>query len=440
MFVPRIEKPRFRRSILLVALVLVLAPWAAIGQAQNTGPVPVVVSAVVEQEVAAEQSFVGTVKPLRMSTVGSAVDGRVDEFLVNEGDAVTANQPLARLRTATLELELAAAEAELELRRYELAELENGSRPEEIAQASARMQSAQATMVYSQAKYKRAQSLYNNRSRVITQEDLDLARSGEIEAQQAYEEAKAAYELVLAGPRQERIKQFRAQVDMQQAVVDQIKDRISKHTLVAPFDGFVVAEQSEVGQWIMQGNPVAQIAELSHVEIEVYVPENYIPYSRLGMASRVTLDALPQDAFEGRITRIVPQADPRSRTFPVKVQVENPVHEGSHVFKAGMLARVGLPVGPVHQAMLVHKDALVLGGATPTVLVVDPSGQDGQQGTVRAVPVRPGVAEAGMIQVDGELTTGQHVVVRGNERLRPGQTVQILEVSAQPDPVADATP
>jgi hypothetical protein len=45
-----------------------------------------------------------------------------------------------------------------------------------------------------------------------------------------------------------------------------------------------------------------------------------------------------------------------------------------------------------------------------------------------------------MIQVDGDLTTGQHVVVRGNERLRPGQTVQILEVTAQPGPVADATP
>ena len=98
---------------------------------------PVVVARVIESEVNLGQRVIGTVLPLRRSTIGSAVDGRVEKFKMNRGEAVKKDQVLAQLRTGTLEIEQAAAAAELELAVQRLAELENGSRPEEIAEAEA---------------------------------------------------------------------------------------------------------------------------------------------------------------------------------------------------------------------------------------------------------------------------------------------------------------
>ncbi len=99
--------------------------------------------------------------PARKSIVGSAVDGRVQEYLVEVGDAVTAGQTLARLRTETLEIELAAANAELRLREEELTELRNGSRSEDVDEARAKMLGAKAVMDNSVARLRAASRCFS---------------------------------------------------------------------------------------------------------------------------------------------------------------------------------------------------------------------------------------------------------------------------------------
>ncbi len=108
------------------------------------GPALVEVTPVIQRDVEAGQTFVGTVMPTRRAIIGSAVDGRVVSYLAEEGKRVEQNEPLAELLTDTINLELEAAEAELELRKQQQAELENGSRPDEIEQARARMEAASA--------------------------------------------------------------------------------------------------------------------------------------------------------------------------------------------------------------------------------------------------------------------------------------------------------
>jgi multidrug efflux pump subunit AcrA (membrane-fusion protein) len=84
-----------------------------------------------------------------------------------------------------------------------------------------------------------------------------------------------------------------------------------------------------------------------------------------------------------------------------------------------MLGRATLPAGGLHKALLVPKDALVLSGSRKALyLVVD--------GTARLVPVKTEAAYGPLIEVKGDLNPGQQVVIRGNERLRPGQAVKIL--------------
>ena len=92
--------------VLLSGVLLLLS--AEVLPAQG-GPAVVVVVPVVQREVTAVHAFVGTVEPLKRATIGSAVDGRVVEFDVEEGDRIRSGQALAKLLTATIELELKAA-------------------------------------------------------------------------------------------------------------------------------------------------------------------------------------------------------------------------------------------------------------------------------------------------------------------------------------------
>lgn len=416
----------------LVGLMLVAV--LAAGRAAPAQPRAAIVdvSPVVQQEISVSQTFVGTVMPSKTAIVGSAVDGRVIEFPREEGDRVERGQPLAQLLTDTIELEIETAQAELELRRQELAELENGLRPEEIEQARVRMIGAEARMKYMNARRARVENLYRN-DRAISQEERDEAVSSAIEAHQAYLDAKEAYQLAVEGPRKERIAQARAQVEMQQATVNRMKDMLAKHTIVSRFDGYVTAEHTEVGQWVRQGDPVAEVAALDEVDVIAQVVEQYVPFIRIGTTVRVEIPAIPNRLFEGQVTAIVPQADVQARTFPVKVRVKNEAPDGVPLIKAGMYARVGLATGNKQQALLVSKDALVLGGQQPVVFVVEMASADAKQGKVRPVPVQLGAASGQLMQVFGPLKPGQMVVVHGNERLFPGQDVQIQRVIPAPD-------
>lgn len=424
-----ISMPNCVRVVAPIALFA--AGVAGVSHAQPPAAL-VVVAPIVEQQVASGQTSVGTVMPLKRAIIGSAVDGRVIEFAVEEGDRVEAGQKLAQLLTETISLELAAAEAELELRRQQLAELENGTRPEEVAQLLARVNGAVARGEYLTARRKRIETVFQG-GRAASEEERDEAVSAAIEAEQLYNEAKSAYDMAVIGPRQELILQAKAQVAVQQAVVDRLKDQITKHTVISRFPGYVVAENTELGQWVKQGEAVVEVAALDEVEIYAQVVEQHVPFVKIGSQVTIEVPALEGRLFEGTVTAIVPQANVQARTFPVKVRVRNEITSDGPLLKAGMYARVTLPAGPAHMALVVPKDALVLGkGPQPLVYVVDPA-PDGKSGKATAVPVEIGVAAGNGIQITGPFKAGQLVAVEGNERIF-GPNVSIARILEAPAP------
>jgi RND family efflux transporter MFP subunit len=413
---------------LFAGLVVVAALLGTLPAFAQPGPAQVAVAPLVQRDVAAGQSFVGTVVPVRTSIVGGPIGGRVEEFAINEGDRVAKGQVLCKLRTKTIELELASAKAELEARKQELLELETGWRPEEIEQARARLAGSEALLKYRRARDARLKALLSTRG--ATQEEVQEATAAADQADHAFREAKAAFKVMEEGPRKEKIAQARAKMLAQQEEANRLQDQLDKHTIVAPFDGYIVAEHTEVGQWLNQGAAVAEVVELDQVDIEIPVLEDYIGGLRKGTPARVELGALAKDALIGEVVLVVPKANVRSRTFPVKVRVANQLVDGAPKLKAGMFARVTLQVGNLETALLVPKDALVLGGPSPMVYVVDVDGADASKGKARPVPVQLGVADDGLIQVKGDLKPGQQVVVVGNERLRPGQDVIVAKTAA----------
>jgi RND family efflux transporter MFP subunit len=412
-------------AILAAGGLSAVAPPAPAQPPQN---VPVVVARVEQQKLALGQSFVGTVYPARVSDVGSAVDGRVAKLPFVEGQHLAAGQPIAELLRGLLEIEKAGAVAELDRRRHVLAELKAGSRPEEIDQRRASVQGLEAREEYARSRLERLRRLAE-RGTSTADELLD----GETEFRQVEADlrsSRAALNLAEAGPRSEQIAQAAAAVAAQEAEVERIDDQLGKHTIRSPFEGWVVGRFTEEGQWLSRGGLVARIAELSRVEVEVQVPELAIASLATGMDVRLEFDAARDQTWIGRVERVVPQADLLSRSFPVKVMLENRIINGQPVLRGGMLARAWLPVGKTGLATIVPKDALVLGTGDPLVFVVDPSPSPAPAGTgvVRPVRVSLGATMGGGVEIMSPIELGSLVVIRGNERLRPGMNVSFSAV------------
>jgi multidrug efflux pump subunit AcrA (membrane-fusion protein) len=420
-----------RGLVLLVSISLIAGVWLASsrnlpaqapkGQPGKAGFVPpppkVLVTAARAEVVSEPRTFVGAVKPIRRSLVGSAVAGRVDDYLVNDGDAVKAGQPIAHLRRGIIQAELDGAKGQLAVRQAELAEMEK-SYQEEYEQAQAKLTMAQAQLAFRQAKMDRSKSLGTSISRELFEEDSSLAS----QASASVRDAQAAVRMFTGGARQMKNEKARASVIAQQAEVQRLQEQFDRHTMKAPFDGWVSAEHTEIGQWVMQGDPVAEIVELSEVDVEIAVVEDFIVNLHTAVEGAVEVPALPQEKFIGRVAIINPQADARAHTFPVKVRVANRIENDQPLLKAGMFARVTLSVGKPTPCVLVPKDAVVLGGPTPMVFVAMLAGE---KATVRPVPVTLGPAQGTWIAAFGDLKQGDQVIVEGNERVRPGQEIRV---------------
>lgn len=407
-------KPWLALSALAFFAPGLIAPQA---HAQGMRPASVVVAEVQEESLTPVQEFVGTVIPSRRSVIGSAVDGRVIEYRVDAGQKVIEEEPMAQLRTGTIEIEIKGARAELRLRDAELAELREGARPEERAQGEARLQAAKALAAYAKARLERTRQMATTGG-LVSAEELDLAVSQYQSAEQRRIEAEESLGLILAGTRAEQIDQAIAKQETQQEMVALLEDRLKKYTIRAPYDGYVVKEYTEAGAWVRQGDPIAEVIDIDPVEIEVNVPESSAVHLRQGTKIRIVVDALPDKVFEGELSQVVPDADPRTRTFPVKIRVPNAPEDETDLLRPGMLARAKLPAGRQITGLSIPKDAVVFGGPQPTVFVVS-------ENAARPVSVQIQVASDQNVIVLGDLKVGDKVVTRGNERLRPGQAVTI---------------
>ncbi len=403
---------------------LVLAGGTAF--AQGMPPAPVEVAPVVRRDIAPRRTFVGSVRPLRRAVVGAEIAGRVEDVLARDGDHVARGAPIATLRTTGIQLDVRVARAELALRQSELDELENGSRPEEILQAEARLAAAEAELAHAQ--WDRETGLRLRETGGLSEGEERRLAVTLAAAEQALRREQALLDLVRAGPRRERLTQAQARVATQEAVIARLEEDLARHSIKAPFDGVIVREHTEAGEWLSVGAAVVELMALGEVDVRVGVVEDHVGSLRVGAEATIEVGAFPNRAFTGRVHAVVPEGDERTRSFPVDVRVANEATgAGDHPLKPGMFARVSLAVGAPVSSLVVPKDALVLAGPSAMVYVIVPAdpATEGASATVRPVPVRTGAADGGLVAVEAELKEGELVVTRGNERLRPGQDVVV---------------
>lgn len=362
---------RVNRGI-LVCLLLAMVGWPGCTEQQAAQPpkgppaTPVRVVTAAQQEVQRSISLVGTAQPWKRSVVASEVGGLVESFPVKEGVFVKKGQVLAQLRTDTLKIRYDSAVASL-------------------GESKARYEQSQKDL-------ERIESLFSKE--LVTQKEFDDALTQE-----------------------SALRKRLIQLD---AEIRQAQDRLTQSRILAPFPGWVIKEYTEIGQWVEEGGAVVELVDLSHVEVEVPLPEEFVRHVSAGDGVIAEFDGLPGVEIKGKVFSVVAQADPVARTFPVKVVLENPELR----IKSGMVARVSLNVGSPYAAVVIPKDALVLKGGKEYVFIVN-------EGTVTQIPVKPLTHFDELVEVDGPVKEGMQVVVSGNERLLPGQPVRILDEAAK---------
>jgi HlyD family secretion protein len=393
-------------------------------------------TAVRQQVIGTEIPVVGTILPVEVSRVASGAAGKVIEFPLREGAHVEEGELLAQLRTVGLNIEIEAAKALLREREQVYDRLASGYRPEEIAQATARLKKADASVQFSKASLERLRNLRESNAGNVTVEQLDESIMRLEQSVQEQAEAQADYDLKSSGYRSEEVAEANAAREAQHQEVLRLEDELAKRTVVAPFSGYLVEKHTDLGEWVEMGGTVATLVRLDEVEVRVNVEESFIHEVSTGQSVEVRVDAVSPEPFPGVVKYIVPRSqwESGSRSFPVIVRVTNRILPDGPQLKEGMIARLTF-IGRPRDAMLAHKDAILRTSGRPMVYVVDSS-----SGVVRSVEVEEGIGQGGFVEVSGNLKPGDLLVTEGVERLRPFDTVEIMPNTTPNGQTAESPP
>ena len=235
---------------------------------------------------------------------------RIAAVLVQEGDRVRKGQLVARLDTRRLEPQVAQAEAQVAAQRQVVQRLRSGSRPEEIAQARANVESAKADSVNARQQYDRIKSAAEmSAGRAVRQQDVDSAKAALQVAEAKLAVNERALELAVIGPRKEDIAEAEARLRANEAQLALLRQQLVDAELLAPIDAVVRTRILEPGDMASPQKPVFSLAITDPKWVRAYVSEPDLGKIHEGMAAAVAVDSFPQRRFEGWVGFISPVAE-----------------------------------------------------------------------------------------------------------------------------------
>ena len=198
------------------------------------------------------------------------------------------------------------------------------------------------------------------RGQLLVQLDdtLQMAQLKQAEAQSSIARTNLQRSRELQGQgfvSQSAVDQNAAALLVAEAQVALVQAQLARMKLLAPFDGITGIRVVDIGDYVKDGADLVRIDDLSSVSVEFRLPERYLSRVRTGQPIEATLDALPGQAFKGRVEALDSQVDANGRALLVRARIDNP---GS-LLKPGMFARTRLVISTRENAKLVPEEALV---------------------------------------------------------------------------------
>ena len=222
-----------------------------------------------------------------------------------------------------------------------------------------------------------------------------------------------------------RLAMARHELDEARATRDSTRHSIARATIRAPFSGHVAERIRQLGEFVAAGTEVVRLTDTENVEIVARAPVAEAGHLAAGQAVTVHGAAQVQPS---KIRAIVPVGDERSRMIEVRIAMTGTG------WPIGSAVRVDLPAARQAAGLLVPRDAVIVRADGAHVYRV------GKGSVAERVSVRVGSGDKERVEVTGSLAAGDRVIVRGGERLRPGQAVKIAGSLGSKSAAATAAP
>lgn len=376
------------RRLLALVVVVVLGLLFAVsgcgragpeGQEEEEAKVPVFVAAAEMGRLSRGDVLTGQVVPRTEINLVPKMAGQVAAVAVDVGDRVGAGQTVLQLDAVELRAQLTQAEAG-------------------VAAAESGLFQAELALEQAQADYDRVKFLHEQGA--IADADFEKA---ELNFKLARNQAENL------GPAQ--LQQARGQLEFARA-------NYNNAVLTSPVTGLVAARHIDPGELASPGVPVLTLIDIDRVRVEVNASEKLVHRIKSGQEVRVLVTAAAAEPLAGKVVSIAPAADPRARTYPVKVELPNPDHR----LKPGMFAEVDFGTEAAEN-VLVPRDAVFQRSGAHCVFVH-------AGGRIELRAVRPGPSDGRTIAVLEGLEAGEQVVVSGQEALEDGMEVQAAGTEA----------
>ena len=210
----------------------------------------------------------------------------------------------------------------------------------------------------------------------------------------------------------EELEQARTERTVNQGILKQVETRYDQCFLRAPFEGFVNHLYLDAGEFAGQGAALVGLVNIDRVDVWLAVPEMDVQYLQIGDSTRIHVDALSDLDFEGKIDFIALKADPTTRTFRVRIRVNNQANE----IRPGMIARIELVRRLVPDALAVPLFSLVNKGGERVAFVEKDGVAEGRR-------VSLGFIDGPQVQVTAGLNPGDHLIVTGQTEVEDGMKV-----------------
>ena len=204
----------------------------------------------------------------------------------------------------------------------------------------------------------------------------------------------------------------RGDLQVAESRLAQIEDQLARTRISAPFDGIVVERLMMPGERVDTGDNVVRMVDQQHLEVIARAPLEYYSYVKVGQELDLTTGSI---TAIGVVRTVVAVGSENTHQFELRLDIEG------NSFPVGQTLRVSVPTSFARDALVVSRDALVLRPEGISVFIL------GKDEKAMQISIKTGIGAGDQIEVIGDLSNGDTVIIRGNERLRPGQSVTIME-------------
>lgn len=300
------------KKILIGLGVLVLGGaivYANLAFSRTTGA-SVSTEKVQQRDLEAIVSASGTIQPVRSVNVGAPTAGEVVELTAHEGDVVKAGQFLMQIDPRNLQIQVDSQTASLEAARSQLEETKRS------------IESGKASLAQAKAQFQRQEGLMKNG--LTSKQDYDNALSAMTMSQAQVDQAEQS------------LKTQSTRIQQQEALLQNAQYDLSKVRIKSPIDGVITKRDVDIGEMVsgnqFQTMALLTVADMSVIRAEIEVDETDIPSVKIGQPAKITIDALPNQTFPGKVTEVgnspiaaAAGSTTRATNFLVKVTLDGQV-------------------------------------------------------------------------------------------------------------------